>query len=165
MTGNTTMLHFFAGLDPQAIGRYPFTPQTLFGSFYEARKVLGTEFTGIPLYLVPCIGAYVGADITSGILITGMTGQKAPTLLVDVGTNGEIVLHHGGKLWCCSAAAGPAFEGGEITMGSMASNGAIDRVWSEDGEIRVRVIGGVPALSICGTGIIARCTPCESSAF
>jgi uncharacterized 2Fe-2S/4Fe-4S cluster protein (DUF4445 family) len=150
VTGNTAMLHFFAGLDPAGMGRCPFTPQSLFG--------MPISWDLLPLaevYLPPCITAFVGADITCGALAAGFTQGGEDVLLVDVGTNGEMLMRTGGQLRCCSVAAGPAFEGAEISMGMPALPGAIDKVWRENGQPRWHAIPGGPVRGICGTGLIS----------
>ena len=111
VTGNTTMLHLLAGLDPRTLAVSPFTPVSHFGAWYGN------------LYLPRCISAYVGADMTCAVLSSGMQNDSA-SLLVDIGTNGEMALWHGGKLVCCSTAAGPAFEGALISQGCPAQSAA-----------------------------------------
>ena len=159
VTGNTAMLHFFAGLDPAGMGRYPFTPQSLFGETIAWDLLPSAE-----IYLPPCITAFVGADIACGALAAGFTQGSQNTLLVDVGTNGEMLLRNGGattggssgeQLRCCSVAAGPAFEGAEISMGMPALPGAIDKVWQEQGQLRWHSLPGAPVRGICGTGLIS----------
>ena len=150
VTGNTAMLHFFAGLDPAGMGRSPYTPQSLFGEAIAWDLLPGAE-----VYLPPCITAFVGADITCGALAAGLTHADGNLLLVDVGTNGEMLMKTGGQLRCCSVAAGPAFEGAEISMGMPALPGAIDKVWQEDGQLRWRALPGSPVRGICGTGLVS----------
>ena len=150
VTGNTAMLHFFAGLDPAGMGRHPFTPQSLFGE-----EIAWDLLPGACVYLPPCVTAFVGADITCGALAAGFTEGKGNVLLVDVGTNGEMLLRTGDTLRCCSVAAGPAFEGAEISMGMPALPGAIDKVWLESGQPRWRALAGAPVRGICGTGLIS----------
>ena len=156
VTGNTAMLHFFAGLDPAGMGRYPFTPQSLFGETIAWDLLPSAE-----IYLPPCITAFVGADIACGALAAGFTRGESNTLLVDVGTNGEMLLRSQGQLRCCSVAAGPAFEGAEISSGLPALPGAIDKVWQERGQLRWHALTaasqplGAPVRGICGTGLIS----------
>lgn len=151
LAGNTTMLHLLAGFDPYGIAVAPFTPVSLFGGNLEP------DILGFPsaerIYLPACISSYVGADITCSILASGLMEQKT-ALLIDLGTNGEMALHCNGKLYCCSTAAGPAFEGAGMQMGMTAVNGAVSRVWPVDGVLRYSVIGDVPAAGICGSGVI-----------
>jgi uncharacterized 2Fe-2S/4Fe-4S cluster protein (DUF4445 family) len=154
--GNTTMLHLFVNTDPSAMGAAPFAPV-----FLEARTFPGSGLS-LPVEtvrLLPSISAFVGADITAGIGATGMTEQDKTSLLVDMGTNGEMALFHRGKLFCCSAAAGPAFEGAGISCGTGSITGAINRVRKQDGKIVVSVIGKGGAaetvpLGICGSGLV-----------
>ncbi|MCL1951301.1 MAG: ASKHA domain-containing protein [Oscillospiraceae bacterium] len=150
VTGNTAMLHFFAGLDPAGMGRYPFPPQSLFGEAIAWDVLPNAE-----IYLPPCVTAFVGADITCGALAAGLTRTDGNVLLVDVGTNGEMLLRTGGQLRCCSVAAGPAFEGAEISMGMPALPGAVDRVWQENGQLRWHALPGAPVRGICGTGLVS----------
>ena len=147
ITGNTTMLHLFAGLPPKSLGVAPFTPVSLFGRLLPFKK---TE-----AYLPACISTYVGADITCGILATELTKENKNRLLVDVGTNGEMALCADGRRLCCATAAGPAFEGAQISMGMPFKQGAIDKAeWAND-RLHCRVIGNGPALGLCGTGLIS----------
>jgi len=150
VTGNTAMLHFFAGLDPAGMGRCPYTPQSLFGEAKPWDLLPNAE-----VYLPPCITAFVGADIACGALAAGFTQGGGNALLVDVGTNGEMLMRTEGQLRCCSVAAGPAFEGAEISMGMPALPGAVDRVWQEGGQLRWHAISGAPARGICGTGLVS----------
>ncbi|MDR3313754.1 MAG: ASKHA domain-containing protein [Oscillospiraceae bacterium] len=155
ITGNTTMLHFLAGLDPTSMGASPFTPQSLFGAESPANAVFPALPAGAALYLPPCVSAFIGADITCGALASDLCGAER-TLMADVGTNGEMMLHtKDGALLCCSTAAGPAFEGAEITMGMPALPGAVDRVWGECGQLRWHAIPGAEPKGICGTGLIS----------
>lgn len=155
VTGNTTMLHFLANLDASGIAASPYTPKSLFGCERKAAELFPALAERASLYLPRCVGAYVGADITCAMLSTGMTKATGTTLLADIGTNGEIVLHHKGRLLCCSTAAGPAFEGAGISSGMTASEGAIDRVFEQRGEIGFSTVGGAPAKGLCGTGLIS----------
>ena len=150
ITGNTTMLHFWEGLDPRGIAVAPFVPQSLFGG-ESALPLAGTG-----TYLPPCLGAYIGADITCAILASGMMEQPDKTsLLIDLGTNGEIALYHGGTLYCASTAMGPAFEGAGLAYGMQASPGAVSTVRRSGGDtVTCTTIGGSPAKGICGSGIL-----------
>lgn len=141
ITGNTTMLHFLTGKSVEGIACAPYIPESLFG-----------EWSG-NMYFPRCISAFVGADITCAVLASGMLERKV-SLLVDIGTNGEMVLYKDGRLLCCSAAAGPAFEGAEISEGMLAESGAIDRVFLERGKVRYTTIGEVPPRGICGSGLV-----------
>jgi uncharacterized 2Fe-2S/4Fe-4S cluster protein (DUF4445 family) len=156
VAGNTTMLHLFVNADPSAMGAIPFTPV-----FLEAKEFPGSDFS-LPVNtvsLLPSISAFVGADITAGIAATGMTGQAQTSLLIDIGTNGEMALFHRGKLFCCSTAAGPALEGSGISCGTGGITGAINRIYKRDGKIGFSVIGGSDnaaetPIGICGSGLV-----------
>lgn len=152
VTGNTTMLHLAAGIDPYPLSQAPFTPETLFGGWYDLKL---PSFPGVQAYLPRCISAYVGADITCSTLAANLPARPGTVLLVDVGTNGEMVLKtKDGDLYCCATAAGPAFEGAGISHGSSACSGAVSAVTVENGELHVTVIGGGEARSLCGSGLI-----------
>jgi len=153
--GNTTMLHLVAGVDPTPMGTTPFTPQ-----FLEHRCLEDFSFAGRPidLHLLPGAAAYIGSDLTAGVIATGMRYRDATTLLVDVGTNGEILLHHEGRLYGCATAAGPAFEGAKLASGMRASDGAIRglRIGGDPLEIKYDMIGpgGGRPTGLCGSAYV-----------
>ncbi|MDX9872107.1 MAG: ASKHA domain-containing protein [Clostridia bacterium] len=153
-SGNTTMLHLAAGIDPASLGRYPYTP-VICGGNYLAAGPLGISPFGL-IYLPPIISAYVGADITSGILATRLEQKSGAVLFIDIGTNGEIVLAHDGRLTAASTAAGPAFEGMNIVCGMRAAPGAIERFQIASGShtFTYTVIGLSEAVGICGSGLL-----------
>lgn len=151
ITGNTTMLHILDGLAPGSLAMAPFTPQSLFGGYYNLDL---PGFPGLSAYLPPCISAYVGADITCSILTSGIAEQEGTVLLVDIGTNGEMALRTAGRLVCCSTAAGPAFEGAGISAGVSAHSGAINSVHAQDGALAYSTIDNTPPVGICGSGLI-----------
>jgi uncharacterized 2Fe-2S/4Fe-4S cluster protein (DUF4445 family) len=151
--GNTTMQHLLAGINPRSLGEVPFVPTV-------AREMcVGAAELGLMIhprgraYLFPVIGGFVGGDTTAGIIASGMIDTAGPTLLVDIGTNGEIVLWANGRLTAASTAAGPAFEGARISCGMRGSTGAIEKVVA-DGHLRINVIGNVPPVGLCGSGLI-----------
>ena len=146
VTGNTTMLYLLTGRNPDSLARAPFRADCLFG--------LETTILGRKVYLPPCMDAFVGADITCAVLASGMTDHPGPVLLCDIGTNGEIALWKDGKLTVTSTAAGPAFEGAGISCGCGSVKGAIDKVWLEEDSICSHTIGDVPAVGVCGSGLI-----------
>lgn len=146
LSGNTTMLYLLVGRDPSSLATAPFEADTLFDT--------ETEILGIPAYLPPCMGAFVGADITEALLASGIYGKQGTYLLCDIGTNGEIALLKNGSLFVTSTAAGPAFEGVGISSGCMGISGAIDRVWAENGALRFTTIDNQPPIGICGSGLI-----------
>ena len=151
VVGNTTMLHLFLGIDPTGIGTYPFTP-----AFAETKYFEGIDI-GINaprVRLLPSISAYLGADVSAGVLACEMDKTDKTQLFVDLGTNGEIVLSHNKKLFAASTAAGPALEGANISCGMGGVAGAIDRVWREDGKLRFTTVENATARGICGSALI-----------
>lgn len=151
LTGNSAMLYLLCREPVESIAFAPFLMSRRFG---ETVLGLVPGLEDRPMYLPPCVSAYVGADITCAILASDLTEQEKPTLLMDVGTNGEMALWYSGALLCCSTAAGPAFEGAGIAMGSLAKPGAVDRVTLEQGRIRLHTIGDLPPASLCGSGLL-----------
>jgi len=152
-SGNTTMQQLLCRIDPRHLGEVPFVPATSGRVLVPAARLgLGIHPRG-RAYVMPSIGGFVGGDTVSGILATGLADASGPTLLVDIGTNGEIVLAAGGKLSAASTAAGPAFEGARIMHGMRASVGAIEKV-AVDGRLRIHVIGGALPVGLCGSALI-----------
>ena len=152
--GNTCMLHIAAAVDPAPLGRSPYRPSLTGASHLRAAELgLGIAVHGL-VYLPPVISGFVGADITAGILATDLHRSQQTVLLLDIGTNGEMVLAHAGELWATSTAAGPAFEGVNIECGMRAALGAVDAVTANDGGWTLHAIGDVPAIGICGSGLI-----------
>lgn len=152
ISGNTVMCLLLAGISPASVGEAPFTPAEYFGKEFK-----GTDL-GIPLcaqvYILPAVSGYVGGDITADLLCVMPGHESGETLLLDIGTNGEIVLGHTGSFHCCATAAGPAFEGAEITMGMPAQRGAISHVYLDRRRLRTEVIGNTEAAGICGSGLL-----------
>ena len=154
ITGNTTMEHIFAGLDPKGIANAPFTPASLFGDTLTAAESKLAVADGAVVYMMPCFSAYVGGDIATGIAAADVDISDETVLYIDIGTNGEIALGNKDKMDVCSAAAGPAFEGAKIEKGMPGVKGAVSKVWVEDGELKFSVIGDVKPIGICGSGLI-----------
>lgn len=156
IVGNTVMEHLFAHLSPETIGVAPFTPLSLFGDTHNAKE-LGLAFDG-EVYMAPCVAGYVGGDITSDMLAILMDKSEDDILMIDIGTNGEMSLGNKDRMICCATAAGPAFEGAEITMGMSAKEGAISKVWLDESgdkpKICVSTIGGKESIGICGSGLV-----------
>ena len=152
-SGNTTMQQILCGVDPSPLGELPFVP-----AFRQSVQMEAADL-GLPVnreanvYVFPQIGGFVGGDTVAGIIATRLVQSERPAILVDIGTNGEIVLSHHGKLVATSVAAGPAFEGARITNGMRGTTGAIEKV-IVDGDVRVNVIGNAKASGICGSGLI-----------
>ena len=195
------MQQVFCGVDPSALGLSPFVPAAGAGMACLARELgLGIHPRG-GAYVMPVVGGFVGGDTVAGILATGLAEREGPCLLIDVGTNGEIVLLADGQLSAASTAAGPAFEGARISCGMRGSTGAIEKVVFDfpsptgtaagsdfpsptgtaagsdlpsptgrgatsdlpspagrgaggEGRVRINVIGGVPPVGLCGSGLI-----------
>lgn len=152
--GNTVMQHIAAGIDPSSIANAPFTAPTLFGEIYRAKTLGFLKHSDAPLYFAPCFASYVGGDIACGIIATGLDSVSETVLFIDIGTNGEIGLATKDGLYFCSAAAGPALEGAHIACGMPGLPGAVSEVFLENGQLRYRTIGNLPAVGICGSGII-----------
>lgn len=168
IAGNTTMQHLVAGENPGPLGVHPFTPVFLEHRAYAA-EALGLAWkgsqAGCPCHLLPGLSSYVGADLTAGLIATGMIYEEGPSLLVDVGTNGEIIAKLGERVVGCATAAGPAFEGAGLLCGMRAARGAIERVRmgvDADGvfEMKLSVIGSESGgaqpkpLGMCGSAYI-----------
>ena len=154
VAGNTTMEHIFAGISPESIGRSPFQPQ-----FYDSLEFESSELgiiteKGVKVKLLPNIHGFVGGDIVSGIIYTGMHKSEELSLLVDIGTNNEMVLGNSDFMLCCSAAAGPALEGAKIKMGMRAAPGAIDSVKINGFGINITTINDRQPIGICGSGLV-----------
>ncbi len=152
LTGNTTMLYLLTGRNPKTLSRAPFEADCLFGEETNAREI-GFSFPAA-CCLPRCASAFIGADITTALLASGMLERDGTSLLVDIGTNGEMALWHGGRLTCCATAAGPAFEGAEIACGCQGVSGAVDKVWPEGESLAVHTIGDEEPVGVCGSGVI-----------
>jgi uncharacterized 2Fe-2S/4Fe-4S cluster protein (DUF4445 family) len=151
--GNTTMEHLLCGIDPTALGQVPFT-SAFSGGLHLKASELGIKIHGQGrAYVFPIIGGFVGGDTVAGMLAAQITRIEGPALMIDIGTNGEIVLVHNGNIWAASTAAGPAFEGAGISCGMRATNGAIEKVFIDD-DLRCSVIGNIRPAGLCGSGLI-----------
>jgi uncharacterized 2Fe-2S/4Fe-4S cluster protein (DUF4445 family) len=155
LVGNTVMHHLFAGHSLEPLSHYPFASPTL-GTFVASAGELGWPpgVSSASIRFLPCIGSFVGSDILAGILATGLHESTVLTALVDLGTNGEMVVGKRGHLLCASTAAGPAFEGARIAMGMRAATGAIHEVQWTNGALDCRVIGNGEPRGICGSGLV-----------
>jgi len=154
VAGNTVMEHLFAGLDPSAIARAPFTPVSLMGLDADASEFGICIHPNAVLSLLPCIAGYVGGDITAGIYASDLASKDELSLFVDIGTNGEMALGNKEKLLACAVAAGPAFEGGRITYGMNGVEGAVSKAEVRDNALSISVIGDAKAIGICGSGLV-----------
>jgi uncharacterized 2Fe-2S/4Fe-4S cluster protein (DUF4445 family) len=158
VAGNTTMAHLFAGVCPDYLRLEPYVPAFFHKEgFRSADLGLGLNPDAETL-LAPSIGSYVGGDITAGVFSSGIYRKESFSLFVDLGTNGELVFGNSELLMSCACSAGPAFEGGDISCGMRATDGAIEAcsIDEETMEPAIRVIGpeGQKAGGICGSGLI-----------
>jgi uncharacterized 2Fe-2S/4Fe-4S cluster protein (DUF4445 family) len=153
-SGNTTMLHLATGTNPASLGKYPYTPARPCGESLRAAEVGLVIAPDGQVYLPPIMSAYVGADITSGILAAKLAALRGVTLFVDIGTNGEMVLAVNGELTATSTAAGPAFEGMNIACGMRASRGAIELVSLAGNDIELKTIANAAPVGLCGSGLL-----------
>ncbi len=154
IVGNTVMYHLFCGIDLEPMSHYPFEPVEDGIQVFDAAELGWALAPTAQVRFLPCLGSFVGSDITAGIIATGMHESNDLVALVDLGTNGEIVVGNRERMLCTSTAAGPAFEGARISMGMRASTGAISEVYLEDGEMRLRVLGNTEPRGICGSGLV-----------
>jgi uncharacterized 2Fe-2S/4Fe-4S cluster protein (DUF4445 family) len=152
--GNVTMMSLALGIDPEPLSMAPFVVAT-----HELPPSLASDFgVGVhpraPAFVFPSIGAYVGGDIVSGLLATGLPRDRRTRLFIDVGTNSEIALGSNERVLATAAPAGPAFEAAQIRCGMRAAEGAIEGVRIEDGDVTLQVIGDVEPRGICGSGLV-----------
>lgn len=155
LVGNTVMHHLFCGYPVESLAGRPFeSPHG--GSVRFLPAELGWDHLGpeISILFLPCIGGFVGSDILAGILAVDMHRGIPGQLLMDLGTNGELVIGNGQRLYCASTAAGPAFEGGRISCGMRAVTGAVSEVRREDDKVVLYTLGGGAPKGICGSGLV-----------
>jgi len=156
VAGNTAMAHLFMGLDPRWIIREPYIPAVNRPDPVKPAELgLSTNPAG-RVIVFPNIGSYFGGDLIAGILCSGLDSRETPAILVDVGTNAEVVVGNRDWLMACAGAAGPALESGVASIGMMAGPGAIDRVTIHlpDRRFELHTIGDQPPRGICGSGVI-----------
>lgn len=153
--GNTAMVHFLLNLDSTRIRREPYIASASFVPPIRAAEAgIQINKRGL-LYCLPSVAAYVGSDIVAGVLTTRMFAREGISLLVDIGTNGEVVLGNKDWLVCASSSAGPAFEGSGVRHGMRAGTGAIEKLdFGSDGTIEYKTIGDTPPVGICGSGLL-----------
>ena len=152
--GNTTMSHFLLSLMPCNIRLEPYVPTaTVYPQVLASELGIDVHAEGI-LEVMPCVASYVGGDIVAGVLASGLADRPEVSCLIDVGTNGEIVIGNNEWLVCCSASAGPAFEGGGARSGMRATRGAIQKMQIHDGKVSYETIGKAKPRGICGSGFI-----------
>ncbi len=155
VVGNTAIHHLFCGLPINSLGEAPYVPVVQQSLTIPARQHGIQIAAGAQIYLPPNIAGYVGADHTAAILATRIQDSAQTLCLIDIGTNTEISLIHQGRIYACSCASGPAFEGAHIQDGMRAAPGAIDLVKIENNQIELSTIGQKPPSGICGSGILS----------
>lgn len=153
LAGNSTMQQILLGLDPSALGEVPFVQVFDRAVTHPAIRLGLQANAGADVYVFPQVGGFVGGDTVAGMVASRLDQQTAPVLLIDIGTNGEIVLAKGDRLYAASTAAGPAFEGARIRQGMRAAPGAIEKVILND-DVQVNVIGNARPAGLCGTALI-----------
>lgn len=153
IVGNTAMHHLLLGIDPKPLVTPPYMPAVREALEIPAAPLLPIHPQGC-LRILPNIAGFVGADTVACMTAVVFGSLEELTLMIDIGTNGEMVLGNKHRRIACSTAAGPAFEGARISMGMRGSPGAIDHVWIEGGEIRHHTIGDMEPMGICGSGLL-----------
>jgi uncharacterized 2Fe-2S/4Fe-4S cluster protein (DUF4445 family) len=152
--GNTAMHHIFLGIPPKTLGLAPFTP-VVQNSINVRASEIGLNINGSGnLFLPPVVAGFVGADAIADALATRIYESNRPSVVIDIGTNTEIILNNGKDLYACSCASGPAFEGARIKHGMRAGLGAIETIYIDSETVKYKVIGDVKPLGICGSGIV-----------
>lgn len=154
IVGNTVMHHLFCGINIAPLSAYPFEPAQPGRVQLSARESGWKLPDDAVVEFLPCLGGFVGSDILAGIVATGLHESQELMALMDLGTNGEVVVGNCDRILCTSTAAGPAFEGARIWMGMRAATGAISAVQVEDNFITCRVIGGGEPRGLCGSGLV-----------
>jgi len=154
IAANTTMSHLAMGIDPSPIRVDPYVPVVDTYPFLEPSSLNLNLTKETVLIILPSVSSYVGGDIVAGVLSEGIHMQEKITTFIDIGTNGEIVVGGGDMLVCCSASAGPSFEGGGTTCGTWATNSAIEKVKIDGTIVDYKTIGNASPKGICGSGFI-----------
>lgn len=154
LVGNTVMHHLFCGVTVAPLANFPFESTDDGLKVYSAPQLGWALSESVNVRFLPCLGSFVGSDILAGILATRLHTSDDLVALVDLGTNGEMVVGHRGRLLCASTAAGPAFEGARIAMGMRAATGAISQVTLRNGHLECSVLGHVAPRGLCGSGLV-----------
>ncbi|MDR0356507.1 MAG: ASKHA domain-containing protein [Deltaproteobacteria bacterium] len=157
--GNATMLHLFLGLAPDSLGLAPFAPTLTRRLSCRGAELGFKELGSTSVFCLPSVSAYIGADIVAGAYVCRLKSRRENILFIDIGTNGEVILSEQGRMISCSCAAGPAFEGMNISRGMRAAEGAVEdvRLKMEQGQLSVelKIIGDVAPAGFCGSGVMA----------
>ncbi len=154
IVGNTVMHHLFCGVDVTPLSAHPFEPKQSERVRFSSHDLGWKIPDNAAVEFLPCLGGFVGSDILAGIVATGLHQSSELMALMDLGTNGEVVVGNRERMLCTSTAAGPAFEGARISMGMRAATGAISQVQVEENLLMCRVIGGGIPLGLCGSGLV-----------
>ena len=155
VAANTTMIHLFLGIEPKFIRREPYIPGAQDVPVLKAKELGIKIHDNGAIICFPSVASYVGGDIVSGALLTGIENQEEFWLFIDIGTNGEMVLGNSDLLMCCACSAGPAFEGGGIQFGMRAMDGAIEKiVIDDDFNVSYATVNNAAPVGICGSGLI-----------
>ncbi len=153
VVGNTAMHHLFLGIDPTYVGQAPYAPSVRRSLRIAARELGLRVHPSAPVFLLPIVAGFVGADTVGMVLSTRIYESQTMRIAVDIGTNGEVVIGSRDGLTACSAPAGPALEGAQIQCGMRGAHGAIDRIWV-DRDVEYHTIGDGPPLGVCGSGLL-----------
>ncbi len=152
VSGNTIMMHFFAGIDPSRISTAPFEPVSLFGETVKGSEI-GLSFEG-DVFLCPAVAGFIGSDLACGILMSGMHESEGKILLIDLGTNTEVVMGNRDKIVACAVDGGAVFKASLLEHGMIAAHGAIFSIKLEGEELVLGVLGDKEPKGICGSGYI-----------
>lgn len=159
VVGNPTMIHLFFGVSPESLGLAPYTltlKDACQMTYSDLNETAG-DFSHMKVFSYPLASAYIGSDVLAGAVYCGLQKAAQPELLIDIGTNGELILAKDGTLYAASCATGPALEGMNLSCGMRAEDGAIEDVTfaSATGDVALSVIGEVPPVGLCGSGILS----------
>ncbi len=152
--GNTAMQQTLLGIDSFGLTEHPFAPRFRYAMRTTAGALGLHADPNASVMSFPQIGGFVGGDTVAGMLAADFDEFTQPALLIDIGTNGEVALCNEGRIYCASTAAGPAFEGASISQGMRAMSGAIDKVWVQDYDIAISIIGKRRPIGLCGSALI-----------
>lgn len=154
IVGNSVMHHLFCGLSVAPLASHPFAPESPGRFQFSAVQLNWRLAESANIEFLPCLGGFVGSDVLAGIMATGLHESRELVALLDLGTNGEVVVGNRDRILCASTAAGPAFEGARISMGMRAATGAISSVEAQHGTLNCRVIGSGEPRGLCGSGLV-----------
>jgi uncharacterized 2Fe-2S/4Fe-4S cluster protein (DUF4445 family) len=154
LVGNTVMHHLFAGIDVEPLSHAPFVPGDAHEQVFLPEQLRWNLQHACRIRFLPCLGGFVGSDVLAGIVAANLAAGDRLRVLIDLGTNGEIVLGNRERMLCASTAAGPAFEAASIRMGMRAASGAIAHVFLRDQALECHVIGDTAPRGICGSGVV-----------